>query len=291
MNIYLQVLSQVQTAEVARLLLLPAELQSGQSGCQLRMSGGGKVRTRSFGAVDKAVADIQAAKFNQLEVSYSITRDGGFRLPGNPISVTGLFTVSPTCELWFKAEDWPAGGERTMRTRRMNAKAAETALNYYKVSRKPSIFEVVLETKTTEPKEKVLDACAEWLAKFVPSPLGALGMFGCVDAGGPEFFVKLESNVLMTEHIRIMAKLLPSAYPDLGELFDALHPVMFGSKKVCRGIGAALDKDAHVIVSAAISDFAVVRLGVGCDTEAASRRVSPWILTCTGEPPVSRQKV
>lgn len=283
MNVYLQVLSQVQTAEVARLLLLPAELQSGQSGCQLKMSAGGKVRTRSFGAVEKAVAFVQDTKFNQLEVAYSIAKNSRFRMTGNPVSVVGLFTVSPTSELWFKADDWPAGGERTMRMRKMNAKAAETALNYYKVSRKPSIFEIVLETETTEPPEKVLDVCAEWLAKFVPKPLASLGIFGCVDVGGPEFFVKLESNVLMTEHIRIMAKLLPSAYPELGQRFDAVHPVMFGAKKVCDGIGAALGKDAQVIPSAAISDLAVVRLRVSCELAVENRRVSRWILPCAGE--------
>lgn len=200
---------------------------------------------------------------------------------GNPVSVVGLFTVSPTCDLWFKAADWPAGGDRVMRTRKMNAQAAEAALNYYKVSQKPSILEVVLETETTEHKEKLLDACAEWLAKFAPKSLRSLGIFGCVDAGGPEFFVKLESNVLMTDNIRIMAKLLPSAYPELGERFDGLHPVMFGSKKVCREIEAALEGDARVIASAAISDFAVMRLKVDCDSEAAKRRVSSLMLPST----------
>lgn len=230
-----------------------------------------------------AVAEIQETKFNQLEVAYSIAKDSGFRMPGKPVSVVGLFTVSPTCDLWFRAEDWPARGEREMRMRKMNAKAAETALSYYKVSRKPSIFEVVVEMEPPEPQEQVLDACASWLAKFVPKTLGSLAIFGCVDIGGPEFFVKLESNVLMTEHIRILAKLLPSAYPELGQRFDALHPVMFGSKKVCDGIGSSLGKEARVIPSDTISDFAVVRLCVGSESTDASRRVLPWILPCAGE--------
>ncbi|MBN9692009.1 MAG: hypothetical protein J0M24_17340 [Verrucomicrobia bacterium] len=95
--------------------------------------------------------------------------------------------------------------------------------------------------------------------------------------------MKLESNVLMTEHIRIMARLWPSAYPELGRRFDGLHPVMFGSKKLCQGIGSALDKDARVLVSDAMSDFAVVRLTVGCESEAARRRASPWLLLRAGE--------
>jgi hypothetical protein len=282
-NIYFQVLSQVQTADVARLLSLPAELQSGRSGCQLKMSAGGKIRTRSFGAIDEAVSHVQDAKVNQLEVIYSIANDSALRIPGNPLSVSGLFTVSPTCDLWFKADDWPAGGERSMRMRKINAKAAETALIYYKVDRKPSLFEMVIDTQTAEPQEKVLDACAGWLANFVPEDFAPLAVFGCVDAGGPEFFVKLESNILMTADVRIMSKLLPSAYPELGQKFEALHPVMFGSKKVCEGIGSALGKDAEVIPSVAINNFGVVRLKADRETLVASSRLSAWIFPPAAE--------
>ena len=283
MNLYFQVLTQFQTVEVARLLLLPAELQSDPSGCQLIISGGGKILRRRYQALDRAVADVQSFKFNELEARYSIRRDTAFRMSGTPVSVVGLLTVSPTCDLWFKAENWLAGGERAVRNRKMNAKARELGLRHYKVSRAPSILEFVLETDTTEPKDKVLDACAEWLAAFIPKPLGPLAIFGCVDAGGPEYFVKIESNVLMTEHIRMMANLRPPAYPELGQRFDALHPVMFGSKEVCEGIGAALGKQARVIPGGAVRDLAVIRLGAGCELPDAHPRVSRWILPCVGE--------
>lgn len=171
------------------------------------------------------------------------------------------------------------GGEKAMRTRKMNAKAAEAALAHYGVNRKPTIYEVAIEIDTSEPQDKVLDASTEWLAEFVPKHFGSLALFGCIDVGGREFFVKLESNVLMTENIRVMSKLLPAAYPELGQKFDALHPVMFGAKRVCEGIGLALGRDARVILDDAVDDFAVVRVKADSQARATRSRVSEWILS------------
>src|SRR5580765_244491 len=77
------------------------------------------------------------------------------------------------------------------------------------------------------------------------------------------------TNLYLQVLTRIMAKLRPPAYPDLGQRFDALHPVMFGSKKVCDGIGSALGKCARVISGSTLSNFAVVRLNAKCETQAA----------------------
>ncbi|MGZ5544895.1 MAG: hypothetical protein ACXWIU_09480 [Limisphaerales bacterium] len=278
MNLYLQVLSQCQSTEVLRLLSVPSGLHANQVECCVKVSAGGRLERRNFDCTEKAVESLRDAKFNQLEVVYPVHKSQEIRIPGAVVSIVGVFTPSPTSDLWFKVADWPVGGEREVRSRKMNAKASETALAYYNVDRKPSVYEVVIEVDTSHSHDEVLDDCAEWLAKYIPQSLRTLGVFGCVDAGGPEFFVKLESNVLMTENIRIMAKLLPPAYPELGQRFEALHPVMFGSKRVCNGIGAVLGKEARIFASTAISDFAVVRLDIGCESEAVRRRVASLLL-------------
>jgi hypothetical protein len=136
----------------------------------------------------------------------------------------------------------------------------------------------IRQLNTPESQGNVLDTFAQWLARCVPKALSGLTVFGCVDVGGPEYFVKLESNVLMTEHIRVMAKVFPTAYPVLGQKFDALHPIMFGAEKLCERIASALGKDAKIIPSPNIPNFAVLRVNCGADLEVLTRRVSSWIV-------------
>ena len=217
MNLYFQALSQLQRSEVARLLVIPSELQSVSSGCKVKVAAGGKVLTCSYEVVERAIVDIEGAKFNELEIAYSIPKETQFKLSGTPVSVTGVFKVAPTCDLWFQSGDWPTIREREVRNRRMNAKVAEQALSNFNVTRKPSVFEFVVELETSVSKENILNECAEWIANSFPKALAPLSMFGAVDVGGPEFFVKFEANVLMTEDIRILAKLVPSVFPELGK--------------------------------------------------------------------------
>ena len=242
------------------------------------------MRVHEMNSVGKAIDKIRLSRFNQLEIAYKTSPGCEFRLPGKMVSVVGVFTPSPTCDLWFKSEDWPVGGDRAIRLRKMNAKAAETVVAFHHVSQKPSVFEAVIEIDSSDEPEAVLDAVAEWLARYVPKTLEQLGIFGCADAGGREFFVKIESNVLMTRKIRIMANVSPPAYPQLGERFDALHPLMFGGSGVCSGIASALGKNARFIPSSAFNDFGVIRLGPEYETPEARERVSGWMLSRKGSP-------
>ena len=278
MNLYVQILSQSQTADAAQLLLLPSELQPGRTACRLSVSTDDTMRTEEFQSIQTAISKTRLVRFNQIEVTYLITRRDRLRIPGRVVSVVGLFTPSPTCALWLKSEDWPPASARGIRTRKMNAKTAESALSYYQVSRKPSVYEIAIQIDYSRPADVVLEDFTEWLAAFMPKSLESLDVFGCVDCGGPEFFVKLESNVLMTKHIRIMTRLLPSAYPELGQRFDALHPVMFGAKSVCSGIASALGKYARVIPSVNLPDIAVIRLAAGYQAQDLRSRVSNWVL-------------
>jgi hypothetical protein len=90
--------------------------------------------------------------------------------------------------------------------------------------------------------------------------------------------VKLESHVLMTERIRVMAKVHPKSYPLLGRYFDDVHPIIFGNKTTCNHIADSLGKDAQVISSKALSDFIVVRLNAECNLNSAKRKCSDWLV-------------
>ena len=278
MNLYFQFLSQIQSPDVVRLLLMPTTFYPIRAKCDVRISAGGRLWTKSYEGIDSIVEHIQDSKFNQLEITYEVETGKNFKALGNLASIVGVFTPSASSDVWFKTQHWPTGGERTSRTRKMNARAAEMALSHYNVSRKPSVYEVAIEMDTLEPESKVIDVCAEWIAESIPRVLEALDVFGCMDVGGAEYFVELESNVLITEDIRVMAKVLPTAYPVLGERFEALHPLMFGSSKICNGIGSALGKDARVLPSHVLKDFAVLRVYEHPKPQTAYDALSVWLL-------------
>ena len=165
-----------------------------------------------------------------------------------------------------------------MRTRKLNAKAHEAALSFFKINQYPTIFHLVLEIDSSAKACEMLDCAAKWIAEAIPVSMEKLCVFGCVDAGGPEFFVKIDSNVLMTERIRVFAKVLPNSYPELGKKFDSLHPVLFGSKQLCYRIESVLKDIARVIPSSVLRDFAVLRLSPSCDMQSAQKLVSRWIV-------------
>ncbi len=82
----------------------------------------------------------------------------------------------------------------------------------------------------------------------------------------------------MIQKFIIKSKVFPKAYPELGEKFDDLHPVMFGAKQVCSELAAALEKYAKLIIGTSASDFAVIRLNPKCDIAAAKEQAKDWLL-------------
>jgi hypothetical protein len=277
MNVYIQVLTQAQTSNVADLLLFPNVFVSNAlKGC-VRGLVGGKMREFGRDSIDGICRSLAKSQFNQLEASYNVAGSNP-ALPGKLLSIYAVLTPSPASPLWFKSTDWAPGGNKPSRTRRLNAKAAETALSYYKVNQKPAVLECVLHFPSSVDGNEVLDAFTTRLCHHIPECLQALQIFGCADVGGDELFVKLDANVLMTRDIRIMAKLLPSSYPQLGARFDTLHPVMFGSEKTCAAIASALGADAVLTSDCVFEDFAVLRVSPDCDVRSASARASAWLL-------------
>jgi hypothetical protein len=275
MNLYFQILTQVQTIEAIELLHFPLALVlDGKTEGTVKMSSGGKTSRFKFNDHDQLIAKIGKKIFNQFEVNYDSNKFNMGLRDTSVKSVTGVFTPSASGKLWFPSIDWPVGGEREMRTRKMNAKASERGLQTYGVL-DPNIFEFVIEIETTLTKDAVLNDTSERVAVKVSEAFLQIKPFGCCDIGGKEFFVKMEAGVLMTEGIRIMAALWPATYPMLGLRFDKLHSVMFGNAELCKNIALSLGKDAKLFRK---EDWAVVLINSKCNLSEANNRADEWLL-------------
>ena len=141
----------------------------------------------------------------------------------------------------------------------MNARAAEQALTYYNVKESLSALEIVFKIETKQTFDRVLDLVAKRLVDSVPQRFLKSNPFGCCDAGGIELDVRLNSYFLTTEHLRVLANLLPSQYRYLGEKFDKLHSIIFGTPDLCRGLGRALGENATVQTRKGL-DWAALRV-------------------------------
>ena len=75
----------------------------------------------------------------------------------------------------------------------------------------------------------------------------------------------------------------PIEYPQLGKRLETLHPLMFGSRRLCKGISDALGKEAKQIIATHAKDFAVIRLARTCDQDAAKKLAADWLIADDNE--------
>jgi hypothetical protein len=278
MNLYFQMLTQVQTIDALELLRFPLVFATDleMKGNAVVSSGGKKSRFR-FSSCEGLISKIGNKRFNQFEVRYA-PEVFDIGLNDTPvISATAVFTPAATGDLWFSYRDWPTGGSRLERNRRMNAKGREEGIRYYGV-KEPNLIEFVLVIESTREMDIVLDTLAKRITDRATFEFQKIQLFGCCDAGGPEFFVRMEAGVLMTEGIRILARVLPSQLPQLGARFDRLHPVMFGNRRLCQQIGMALGSDAKMPHGNSTLEFGVIRINSQCDLTSVAKRASEWLL-------------
>jgi hypothetical protein len=243
----------------------------------VRVSTGGKICTFKFTSNEELVKKAAKQKMNELEVRFKpMPFDIGLKNFGMAL-VTGVFTAAPSSDVWFCSADWSKGGERATRNRKMNAKAAELGLEYYKIKKKPSLLELVFEIECQTRTKDILDGIGVTLVERLPGILKQITPFGCCDIGGFDFQVRLESNFLTMSHVQVMANLWPPAYPRLGACFDKLHPLVFGDKELCQNLAKAVGSGARLINSKG-EELAAVRISSGCDLLAASQRAKKWLL-------------
>ena len=275
MNLYLQAMTWERNPDLLDILSLPDFLRLNDLKCQPRFLAGGKLHKR--GPVDPAARALDSNRFNQLEATYSWERSDNSALPGTITGMSGVLTPDPSTSVWFPSADFPAPTSGGSRAQRMNAHTREFA-SVEQGMRRPSILELVVELETGAPNNEVLDATALLLASGLPARLDRLEVFGCVDAGGPDYFVKMNATVGMTSGIRVFANTPAEAYPDLGPKFDALHPVLFGSRETCEGLVNALDGQGRNLACDNIPRSAVVRLTHNPELHELADQVSKWII-------------
>lgn len=271
MNLYLQFLTQNQSAAAINLVKMPALLVGRDEICgRVKISAGGQITSFDCSNIEKLVSQLASARLNGVEITYQVTAldIGAKEAPVNLLAA--VFTPSPTCSLWLPSKDFTVS-DADGRARRMNAWKDEQCLAGFGISKKPCILEVALEIEYSDSTDQLLDDCAERLANRLASQFPDLNVFGCCDIGGQELFVRLEVGVLMVDKIRVIARTLPTLYSYLGEKFDDLHPIIFGSKRLCVNLSAALGRDAKLIENPRASDFAVVR--VDCESIEDSGRL------------------
>jgi hypothetical protein len=277
-NAYFQFLTQCQSKASIDLIRIPALLNAHERvGGVVTTSAGGVLSCVKFDDIEALSDSLSAVRFNELELIYNINQAKIEEGLGPIREVNAVLASSPTSELWFPSKQF-IRGDRASRNRRMNASMQEDCLTSLGVTQKPTILELVLQFAAAGSGQDVLRCFGEWLMKALGDKFSTLEVFGCVDLGGPELFVRLESNALMAGRIRIMAKVLPTGYPELGDKFDDLHPLMFGTKRACSRIATALGRDARLICGGGSSDFSVVQLNPKCDIAAARERARTWLL-------------
>ncbi len=144
------------------------------------MSSAGKTSRFKFNDHDQLIAKTGKKTFNQFEVNYDSNKFNAGLRDTSVKSVHWCFLhLRLQGKLWFPSIDWPVGGEREMRTRKMNAKASERGLQTYGVL-DPNIFEFVIEIETTLTKDAVLNDISERLAAKVSKAFLQIKPFGCL---------------------------------------------------------------------------------------------------------------
>ncbi len=279
MNFYFQVLTLKQSSDAIGLLsFLKLFAPTGPVSGVAKVSGGGNTVMFKFASVQELILSAVRKRFNEMEMRFRPASDAVWGGGARVLAVTGIFTPAASSELWFAAKHWPPGGDGSVRSRKMNAKSREGALKYYKVREAPTILELVFEVETKRAQDSVLWLLAKRFVSEVPPDLAATRPCGCCDVGDTDYVVGFETHVLMTEDIRIMARLLPPGYPFLGKNIDQLHPLIFGSKELCSGIGRALKRDAKLFPPLCNGSLTALLVRKSCDVAAATPRAKRWLL-------------
>src|SRR5580704_17977809 len=165
MNLYFQVFTQTQTVDALQILrflevFAPEREIKGKVG----MSSGGKIYRYSFSNYEKLISKVASKRFNQFEAKFG-PKTFDLTLRDTVVtSVTAVFTPAASGDLWFSYRDWLPGEERSQRLRRMNAKANEEGIRYYRV-KEPNLVEIVFDIESECSKDNVLDAVAKRIAE------------------------------------------------------------------------------------------------------------------------------
>jgi len=258
--------------------LIPAVTGGLEFSGQIKVSAQAAVSRSKFSGLEALCSRMAKRPFNQLEIVLDSLPSRSGEAVGRITSLCGIFSPSPTSALWLPTKDWKIDADRGSRDKYLTAKTKEDVLDFHRIAEKPSVFELHLEISTKMAKERVLDRYADAFVRIIPESIEKLHLFGCCDVVEPVVIPQLKTSVLMPERFQIMMNIKPPAYPELGDRFEALHSLMFGSRRLCEGLSSALGEQAKLITSSNALDFAVVRLASICNKESASELAANWLI-------------
>ncbi len=261
MNLYFQFLTQNQTVDAVDLIQLPSLfLAQGEFVGTAKVSSEGVVTQFKFKALANVSRRLKSKRFHQAEVIFDLAERGLEWIPAEACSLNGVFTASPTSDLWLPCKNWSMAVDGTVGNRWRNAKSQEQGLTYHKVWRKPSLFEMVLELRTSASENEILGGVAKLLATAQHNSVGPLNLFGCCDAGGQDYFVRIEAGVPASDDIKVLRNTPAADHPKLGDEFKTLHPIVFGSHKMCTSVRDRLGASAKMLSSRTNPNLTVLDL-------------------------------
>jgi hypothetical protein len=279
MNLYFQLLTLNQSADATILTALPPIFSKNKVvGGKGKISSGGKLSYFSFSNIESLKKRMLNARFNECEVKYDVTHVifGDLELKIN--SIDGVFKPAPTNDSWLYSDEFNVSN-KSSKNRQMNASNIESAYQKLGLKQGPSVFEVAFDLETQFSHERVLRECALSLGHDLPRSFNSLQIFGCCDAGGKELIVRLESHVIMADHIRMFEKIHPKDYTLLGQKIDALHPIMFGRRDLFSELHEVLGHPALLFEDRNNPSFAVIYLSQEFDSVAATARAKRFFLS------------
>jgi hypothetical protein len=160
----------------------------------------------------------------------------------------------------------------------MTAKTQEDVLKFHRINKKPTVFHLLLEIGQRVEQQKVIEKCALLLSNTAANSFDNLDPFGCCDFVDPIFIPDLKQSLMMYLMSQILWQVKPPAYPELGRRFDNLHPLMFGSRRVCEGIASLLPRKANLLYGKNTKDFAVVHLRKIDEADTETVRSAGWLV-------------
>jgi hypothetical protein len=218
MEAMMEVLTQNQGGEVIELLrsLLDSALTSGAR-AKISLYRGGKLDSPDTKPVDDLIDSLKEDHINEVHISF---RPAGSRRQPSVLRVLeAVLYISPTNSLWLPIAD-SLQGERVDDKKRRSLASVEGSFRWNGIATAPTVLTVFVDAVGDQPRQALMQA----LPLFFPQKTIPLAPFGWI-----EFSEKgrLRPNVL--ERLAPW----PKALPMLGSRFDALHPILFGSRELC----------------------------------------------------------
>jgi hypothetical protein len=277
MNLYLQVLTRVQTVRAIDLIHTPFLLcPDGDRRARANLARGQVMRI-AMSRLDNLSKKLVRNRFSKTEVIYDIK---AIKLRSKTLKVKlvkGVLTPYPTSALWLPSDRFVVR-DKASSFRQVHANGLEQAGSRFNLRDEPVSFDMVFTFDTSRNKESVLDDVAECLADIMERVFADLRVFGCCDAGPKDFQIGLlRMGGPNFEHQEMMF-LRRDKFQKFGRMFRTLHSVMFGSAKVCLGIASCLGKHARVIKGGGQSEFAVIRLSPSSALTSLENCAKHWLI-------------